>query len=211
MSLELYTHKFKKMKKLIFAVAAFISMGTSISAQGKFKGVENDSIGPNMDTMVTVQLKDVNVFTFKNPDDQMEFYKNRTRILKVLPYVKIAMQLYDDLQVKKDNQKKREYRHYRKDLEKDMREKFEKELKNLNVGQGKVLVKLINRETGNNCYEIIKDVKGGFNAFTWQIVARHYDYNLKEQYNKDKERILEMAIKSLGPQYDIKPKLVEAK
>jgi hypothetical protein len=199
------------MRTSLIPVAIASLMFNTVLAQGKFKGIDNDSIVQNIDTMITVQLKDVNVFTFKNPDDQMEFYKNRTRILKVLPYVKIAMQLYDDLQVKKDNQKKREYRHYRKDLEKDMREKFEKELKNLNVGQGKVLVKLINRETGNNCYEIIKDVKGGFNAFTWQVVARHYDYNLKEQYNKDKEWILEMAIKSLGAQYDIKPKLVEAK
>jgi hypothetical protein len=199
------------MRTSLIPVAFASLMFNTVLAQGKFKGIDNDSIVQNIDTMITVQLKDVNVFTFKNPDDQMEFYKNRTRILKVLPYVKIAMQLYDDLQVKKDNQKKREYRHYRKDLEKDMREKFEKELKNLNVGQGKVLVKLINRETGNNCYEIIKDVKGGFNAFTWQVVARHYDYNLKEQYNKDKEWILEMAIKSLGAQYDIKPKLVEAK
>lgn len=199
------------MRTSLIPVAIASLMFNTVLAQGKFKGIDNDSIVQNIDTMITVQLKDVNVFTFKNPNDQMEFYKNRTRILKVLPYVKIAMQLYDDLQVKKDNQKKREYRHYRKDLEKDMREKFEKELKNLNVGQGKVLVKLINRETGNNCYEIIKDVKGGFNAFTWQVVARHYDYNLKEQYNKDKEWILEMAIKSLGAQYDIKPKLVEAK
>ncbi len=199
------------MKTLLIPVAVLLIMGNTVLAQGKFKAVETDSTNNAIDTMLTIQLKDVNVFTFKNPDDQMEFYKDRTRIMKVLPYVKIAMQIYDDVIDKKENEKKRAYRHYRKDLEKEMREKFEKELKDLTVGQGKVLVKLINRETGDNCYDIIKNVKGGFNAWSWQIVARYYDYNLKEHYSKDKEWILEMAIKSLGPQYDIKPKLVEAK
>lgn len=178
--------------------------GTAINSfSQKFKATE-DSSQAFLDTMVTVQLRDVDVFTFKNPDDQMEFYKNRSRIRKVLPYVNIAIKLYGDVQDKKESDKKRAYKRYRKDLEKEMKERFEKELRNLTVSQGKVLVKLINRETGNNCYDIIKNVKGGFNAWTWQIVAKHYDYNLKESYDPKKEWILEMAIKSLGAEYKIK-------
>jgi hypothetical protein len=152
----------------------------------------------------TITLPDVNVCQFRNPDDQMEYYKDLSRIRKVLPYVKMAKQLYADVNIKKENEKKKEYRHYRKDLEKDMREKFEKELRDLTIGQGKVLVKLINRETGNNCYDIIKNVKGGFSAFTWQIVAKHYDYNLKEKYDTKKEWILELALKTLGAEYDVR-------
>ena len=83
-----------------------------------------------------------------------------------------------------------------------MRDKFEKELRDHSINEGKVLVKLLNRETGNNCYKIIKEVKGGFAAWTWQIVAKHYTYDLKEIYDPKKEWILEMAIKSLGPEYD---------
>jgi hypothetical protein len=45
------------------------------------------------------------------------------------------------------------------------------------------MVKLINRETGNNCYHIIKEIKGGFSAWAWQIVAKHYTYDLKEEYD----------------------------
>jgi hypothetical protein len=189
------------MKTIFFMVMIF---GTAINSFGqKFKATE-DSSKTFLDTMVTVQLRDVDVFTFKNPDDQMEFYKNRSRIRKVLPYLNIAIKLYGDVQDKKENDKKRAYKRYRKDLEKEMKERFEKELRNLTVSQGKVLVKLINRETGNNCYDIIKNVKGGFNAWTWQIVAKHYDYNLKESYDPKKEWILEMVIKSLGAEYQIK-------
>lgn len=155
------------------------------------------------DTMLSVQLREVPIITFRDADERMEYYKTLSRIRKVMPYVKIAKQLYGNLQEKKEVEKKRAYKSYRKDLEKEMRIKFEKELKNLSISQGKVLVKLINRETGDNCYEIIKEVKGGFSAFGWQIVARHYDYNLKEKYDPQKERMIEMAIQTLGGEYDV--------
>lgn len=169
------------------------------------KSVQTDSMATaSVDTTVNITLKDVTVFQFRNPDDEREYYLSLSRIRKVLPYVKMAKQLYVDVNDKKESEKKKEYRHYRKDLEKEMRDKFEKELRDLTIGQGKVLVKLINRETGNNCYEIIKDVKGGFSAFTWQIVARHYDYNLKEKYDPKREWIMEMAIRTLGAEYSVR-------
>jgi len=203
MQFETTIFKALKMKayKSIFLSAALLSM--NVSAQ-KFKSVETDSSKDIKPIDTTIYLKDVNYVTFKNPDDQMEFYKDLSRIRIVLPYVKMAKTLYGDVLSKKEDSKKKDYRHYRKDIEKEMRDKFEKELKNLTVGQGKVLVKLINRETGNNCYQLIKEVKSGFSAWTWQIVARHWDYDLKEKYDPNKERILELAIKAIGSEYDVK-------
>lgn len=183
----------------MFVLAFFLNANAQ-----KFKAIETDTTKVLNPIDTTVYLKDVNYVIFKNPDDQMEFYKDQSRIRIVLPYVKIAKSLYADIISKKELEKKKDYRHYRKDVEKEMRDKFEKELKNLTVGQGKVLVKLINRETGNNCYKIIKEVKGGFSAWTWQIVARHWDYDLKEVYDPNKERILELAIKSIGSEYDVR-------
>jgi len=185
------------------ALLALMLLTTKISsAREQFE--TDTTVMASADTAVNVTLKDVTVFQFRNPDDEREYWLSVNRIRKVLPYVKMAKQLYLDVSDKKDNEKKKDYRHYRKDLEKEMREKFEKELRDLTIGQGKVLVKLINRETGNNCYEIIKDVKGGFSAFTWQIVAKHYDYNLKEKYDPKKEWIMEMAIRSLGAEYSVR-------
>lgn len=155
------------------------------------------------DTTPTINLNDVTIVSFKTKEDWMMYYKYKSRIKKVLPYVKIAKQLYTELQEEKSNSKKREYRHYRKDLEKEMRAKFEKELKDLNTGQGEMLFKLINRETGNNAYEIIKQVKGGFNAWIMQQLAKRWGYDLKDKYDPKQEKMIELIIKELGAEYKI--------
>ena len=154
-----------------------------------------------LDTMI--EFEPVDVVRFRSKEEEILYYKYRSRIRKVIPYVKIAKKLYEELREKEEASKKRAYRKYRKSVEKEMRDKFENELKDLTVGQGQMLVKLINRETGGNCYAIIKDIKGGFSAWGWQIVARRWGYNLKEPYDVRKERLVELAIRSLGQEYQI--------
>lgn len=155
------------------------------------------------DTVPSVNFRDVTIVTFKTNQEWMEYYRMRARIIKVMPYVKIAKQLYVELHEKEDTSTRKEYRHYRKDLEKEMRAKFENELKDLTTSQGEVLFKLINRETGNNCYRTIKQIKGPFMAWFYQVVARHWGYDLKENYDPKKEKMIELIIKELGPSYKI--------
>ena len=180
----------------------FVAMcATNLFAQ-KFKAEEDTTSHINFqDTVFTIP--EVQIFRWKNKDDEMEYYKNISRIKAVLPYLKIAKKLHTEIYDKKESSKKKDYKHYRKDTEKEMREKFEKELRNLSINQGKVLVKLINRETGNNCYSLIKDIKNPVSAWGWQIVAKRYGYDLKEQYDPKKEWILEMAIKAVGDKYKV--------
>ena len=64
-----------------------------------------------------------------------------------------------------------------------MRTQFGDPLTNLSVYQGKVLMKLINRQTGNNCYEILKEYKGGLNARLYQTMAWFVGGNLKQDWN----------------------------
>jgi hypothetical protein len=66
--------------------------------------------------------------------------------------------------------------------EKQLKQQFADKLTQLSVYQGRVLMKLINRETGNNCYEIIKEYKGGFNAAFWQSIAFIFGSSLKQPY-----------------------------
>lgn len=70
-----------------------------------------------------------------------------------------------------------------KSHEKELKEKFSSKLRNLSVYQGKVLMKLINRETGNSCYEIIDEYKGDFSAVVYQGVARIFGSSLKQSYD----------------------------
>jgi Domain of unknown function (DUF4294) len=153
------------------------------------------------DSVPTVNLREVQIVTFKTQEEWAEYYRDKARIEKVMPYVKIARELYAELREKEDTSRRRDYRHYRKDLEKEMRTKFEKELKDLTTGQGEMLFKLINRETGNNCYKLIKDVKGPVPAWFAQMLARHWGYDLKENYDPEKEKMIELIIKQLGPNY----------
>jgi len=188
-----------------------IAMGQNVNIHQGTPGVQSQDSATNKSLFDignvtksdTVNFPEVNILTFKTNEEWLEYYRTRARILKVLPYVKVAKQLYIELQQNEDTSSRREFRHYRKDLEKEMRTRFESELRDLTISEGKVLFKLINRETGNNCYRIIKDIKGPFMAWFYQTIARHWSYDLKENYDPKKERMIELIIKELGPAYNV--------
>ena len=86
--------------------------------------------------------------------------------------------------------------------EKDLKRDFADKVTQLSVYQGKVLMKLINRETGNSCYEIIKDYKGGFNAGVWQTVAFLFGSSLKQPYSPNGEDMqIEIFVKEVRKLY----------
>lgn len=157
----------------------------------------------SIDSTPQVYFREVNIVSFKTAAEWMEYYKYKSRIIKVLPYLKIAKDLYTEMKEEKSNSKRREYRKYKKDLEKEMRARFENELKDLTIGQGEMLFKLINRETGNNAFYIIKDLKGPFNAWFYQMIAKRWGYDLKENYDPNKEKMIELIIRELGPAYHV--------
>jgi hypothetical protein len=208
------------MKSPLGCFLTFWLMGLTVTAQpaAKISPVPNlvyriDTSGQALndsamntiyDSIATVSFRDVNIVYFKTDEERMLYYKYKSRIYKVLPYVKIAKQLYAEIKSEKENTKKREYRHYRKDVEKEMREKFEKELKNLSTSQGAMLFKLINRETHNNAYTMIKEIKGGVTAWFYQLVGKRWGYDLREDYDPEKEHLIEMIIKEMGPAYDVR-------
>lgn len=74
-----------------------------------------------------------------------------------------------------------------KEREKDLKKTFADKVVNLSVYQGKVLMKLINRQTGTNCYDILKEYKGGVNARLWQTVAFFFGSSLKQSYDAQGE------------------------
>jgi hypothetical protein len=89
---------------------------------------------------------------------------------------------------------------YIKSREKDLKKEFSDPLSNLSVYQGKILMKLINRQTGNNCYEIIKEYKGGLNARFYQTVAWFVGGNLKQDWDLAKntlDRQIENIVKEI--------------
>jgi hypothetical protein len=92
-----------------------------------------------------------------------------------------------------------------KSQEKELKTKFADKLTKLSVYQGKVLMKLIYRQTGNNCYEIIEEYKGSFNASFWQTIALIFGSNLRQNYEPGgKDEVMEMIVKDVEKMYGIK-------
>lgn len=86
--------------------------------------------------------------------------------------------------------------------EKDLKTKFADKLTQLSVYQGKVLMKLIYRQTGNNCYEIIQEYKGSFNASFWQTIALIFGSNLRQNYDPNgNDRAMEQIVVDVEHMY----------
>lgn len=139
------------------------------------------------DTIPLVHLSEANVYAHWRPKDNRaaERYSKLVRqVIKVYPYAKLTGQLireYDNdlAQIEKAHDQDL----YVKLAEAELRAEFEAEVKDLTVGQGKVLVKLIDRETGETSYELVKQLRGSFVAFVWQGVAQLFGQDLKADYD----------------------------
>lgn len=154
----------------------------------------------NGDTVPVVDLYDVYVYTefvFKNNHQREQWTRIKHNVKKVYPYAILAaakLKEYDRiLERMPDEKMKKTYLHM---CEKDLKHEFEDELKDLSITQGRVLMKLIDRETGKTTYEIVKEMRGGFQACMWQAVARIFGNNMKDGYDANFEDIMiERAIK----------------
>lgn len=131
-----------------------------------------------------------------------EWTRLRNAVYVTYPYARVAGATINDINAKLANvQGKVERKAYIKSREKELRKEFEDPMRNLSVYQGKVLMKLINRQTGNNCYDIIKEYKGGFNARFYQTVAWFVGGNLKQEWDL-KENKLDRQIESIVKEID---------
>jgi hypothetical protein len=132
-----------------------------------------------------------------------EWTRLRNAIYVTYPYAKTASRIMNEIngQLVGVSDKKLRKEIIRK-REKDLKRDFTDKLTNLSVYQGKVLMKLINRETGNNCYEIIEEYKGGFAAGFWQAIAVVFGSNLKQAYEPEKKDMdMEQIVREVERMY----------
>lgn len=132
-----------------------------------------------------------------------EWTRLRNAIYVTFPYAKKAGVVMNDINKHLANvTDKAERKKYIKSREKELKKEFADPLMNLSVYQGKVLMKLINRETGNNCYEIVKEYKGGVVARFYQTVAFFFGSNLKQPYDVNgDEKEMEKIVKEVERMY----------
>jgi len=129
-----------------------------------------------------------------------EWTRLRNAVYVTYPYARTAGYLMNDINTKISQMKsRREKKAYIKSREKELRDQFADPLSNLSVYQGKILMKLINRQTGNNCYEIVKEYRGGVTARVYQTVAFFFGSSLKQEWdvNDKVDRQIENIVKEI--------------
>ncbi len=112
----------------------------------------------------------------------------RNAVYVTYPYARKAGIILNDINAHLVNiSDKKERKKYINSRDKELKKEFTTPITNLTVYQGKILMKLINRETSNNCYEIIKEYQGGLTARVYQTVAFFFSSNLKQPYDSKNE------------------------
>lgn len=123
---------------------------------------------------------------FSSMNDLKAYLILRNRTLRVYPYAKLAADRLDSLTLRMeriDNKRKRNQ--YLKRIEKFIYDEFEEELKKLSRSQGRILIKLVHRQTGATTHELVKELRNGWRAFLYQTTASLFDLTLKAKYQPE--------------------------
>ncbi len=144
-----------------------------------------------------------NQLTTSQKQARANYNRLRNAVYVTYPYARKAGIVLNDINQKlsfiSDKPNRRKYINSR---ERELKKEFTTPLTNLSIYQGKVLMKLINRETGNNCYEIIKEYQGGLTARLYQTIAFFFNSNLKQPYeSKDQDRVIEQIVREVQRLY----------
>lgn len=121
---------------------------------------------------------------YVNEEDRIRRNKLRRDIYMTYPYAIAAAAILKDVNVTLERMDSRKDRkRYLRQVDHKLDVTFKEPLKNLSIDQGHVLIKLINRQTGQNCYSIIRELKSGFSAMIWQSVGLVFNNNLRREYD----------------------------
>ncbi|NOY36492.1 MAG: DUF4294 domain-containing protein [Chlorobi bacterium] len=151
------------------------------------------------DTLPLYDIHEIEIYPrphFKNRRQYRRYSRYVRNVKKVYPFAKYLGNLMDVMEQHLDSlQTDQERRRYINGVEKDLKNKFEDDILNMTYSQGKILLKLINRETGKSSYAILDEMKGDFAASFWQTIARIFGTNLKMQFDPEgDDRILNQIV-----------------
>lgn len=182
----------KNIIRVLLLTLIVLSAASAIHAQngtGPYDTIRvNACIEPNGDTIPCSEI-DPGVWVYAKMNEKWRrYYAEWTRLRNAVyvtyPYAISASKVMNEINIRLSGiTDKRQRKAIIHSKEKELKKEFAVKLTQLSVYQGKVLMKLIYRETGNNCYEIIQEYKGGFSASFWQTLALIFGSNLKQDYD----------------------------
>lgn len=195
--------------KLIFSIWLTFLLIINVSGQrdtvrqandtlpNRFYVIEN--VERNGESLPEIEIKEVTVVARPIPERKSEFRKYQRlvdNIKKVYPYALMVRKTLDEVNQNLSSMtSEREKKAYMKEVEKKVFNDYEDDMRNMTFTQGKLLIKLIDRETQNTSYNLIKDYRGGITAAFWQGIARIFGTNLKDEYDKfGNDALIELII-----------------
>ncbi len=185
----------------IFIILIGILSTSNIFSQNK-NYIVTKAVIVEGDTLPFIELREFRILSkrsFKSEKEAKRFAKLIRDVKKAYPYAQIAaikLNEYNDLitKTKKESEKKK----LMKQAEKELRNQFEEDIKDLTFTQGKILIKLIDRQTGQTSYEIISQLRGSLQAVLYNTLSRFFGFNLKAQYDSQGEdKYIEEIVKMI--------------
>ncbi len=158
------------------------------------------------DSIPHIELSEIAVFpkpVFKNRRDARKYWKLVYNLKKVIPYSKLIAKTVEEIdQEIMDKQTPKERRRFVKSVEDSLWNQYEADMRKMTVTQGKLLFKLVDRETSATTYMWIEQYRGSVSAFLWQGVARLFSSNLKVDYDPEgKDKLIEQLIEYIEKGY----------
>jgi hypothetical protein len=183
--------------RLFSIILIIILFANDISGQEDTLKQKNDTIPERLYLLQTVdrdgiimpevEIKEVTIVPRPTPEKRRE-YRQYERLVynikKVYPYaLMVRVRLNQVNEALKNIPDEKARKAYMKSVEKDVFAEYEDDMRQMTISQGRLLIKLIDRETQNTSYELIRDYRGKFSAGFWQSIARIFGTNLKEEYD----------------------------
>ena len=178
---------------VIAAADAAAQIPAAASSRGKGYAVARIEVEEG-DTIQVLDL--LPIYVFKRPADLRKYQRMIYNLKKVYPiarHARVMLAQTEENLAQLPNDKAR--RKYMKDFEDELKRIYTPVLKQMTFSQGKLLIKLIDRETEHTTYDLVKELRGSFSAFFWQGVARIFGANLKDTYDREGEdQVIEQLI-----------------
>ena len=157
------------------------------------------------DTILYTTLGEVGVTeprTFASRRDRLIYKRWLRYAIIVYPYAKEAIQIFRELESETHGMKKRHRKKRVKQLQRELKEKFEDPMKNLTKLQGKLLIKMIEKELDTPMYDLLKTWRGGATATYWSTLSRFYGYRLKEGYVPGQDPLMDAVLQDFDVSYE---------
>lgn len=198
------------MKQLAVIIGLLMTLSLSLDAQktgrmmvaGQMVKFMVDETG---DTLIIADLEDISVSSprkFSSREEYLRYLRYKRYALKVYPYANEAIRIFREVENQAEGLSRSKRKKFTRKKTKELKEEFEDPLKKLTKTQGKILVKMIEKELDTPMYDLIKGVRGSMTASYWNTLSKFYGHRLREKYERGEDAILDAVLNDLKLQYE---------